>query len=1206
MKKMLSLGILACLIYSGFAFGQQVDYRLNLASGALAAQANLEAFIHTPQIVSKEIVNGHYVRLIQFYATPGQLQRAEMEAAGLKFLDYIPGHAFLVAIPQHFDLARLRAFQVRGVHTLKASHKLKRNLKDRPLPAWAVKVKGKVDVEVNFFPHLDQSLVRARLLQQGWEIRENTYPGTVPVRVPESQLEALAALPFVSFVEPISPPAEPENYTGRTLHRSNMAASDHPMGRHYDGTGVVVALGDDGIIGPHIDYQGRADQSRVSLNNGQHGDHVAGIICGAGNLDPTRRGMAFGAQLDVYQVWNAVNAGATSNPNDGVMLTSTSYGNGCNAGYTSFARTVDIMARTTPTLLHVFSAGNSGQANCNYGAGSGWGNITGGVKVGKNVLAVANLTANSALANSSSRGPASDGRIKPDIAAKGTSVWSTVNTNSYANFSGTSMAAPGVTGTLAQLIHAYRSLNNGQDPKSALTKAVLLNTADDLGNPGPDFSYGFGQINAHRAVLTLENQTYFHDSIAQGETDLFQVTVPSGTALMKVMVYWHDREASVNASTALVNNLNFTVTDPGNTSYNPWILDPSPNSTALNSPATRGIDNLNNMEQVTLTNPATGSYTFTVSGSNIPQGPQEYFLVYEFRSNAPTLTYPNGGEGFNPGETEKIRWDAEGNTGNWTVEYTTDGGTNWVNAASGLNGGLRYYNFNVPTNIQSGTVRFRVSRSGLSDESDFELSIIKVPTNLQVVSACPGSVTLTWDSLPNASEYVIHQLGSMYMDSIGTTSNASFMVTGTNSNDTYWFAVTALSSDGGRSRRTIAIEKQPGIFNCQQPNDIGSSAVPMPGTNLYSTCATGNAFPVQVLLENYGTNPISNFPVSYQLDGGTAVTEMFSGTLQPFDTASYTFTTSATIVTPGTHTIQTWTSFVSDAFLPNDSTSILLELVNGSAISIPFFEDFEGFTLCSTASNCETGLCPTSSGWRQSTNNVTDAIDWRVNRGATPSNNTGPSKDHNPGNAVGRYLYLEASNCYSKVAMLHTPCIDLSNAMSPKLQFWFNMNGSAMGRLHTDIFYNGEWVEDITPSISWNWGDTWRPRPVDLSPYVGGVVMIRFRGSTGLALTSDMAIDDISIMEPNALSPKSAEIGIEIFPNPSAGKFNFSLAQLPVEKIRLTIVDVAGRIVIEREMRNFTTELHGQFDLSDQSTGIYFLNVEVNGKTFGKMISLQK
>ena len=57
---------------------------------------------------------------------------------------------------------------------------------------------------------------------------------------------------------------------------------------------------DDGEIGPHIDYQGRIDQSAATNSSGNHGDHVGGTVMGAGNLDPNGKGMAHGAFLYVY------------------------------------------------------------------------------------------------------------------------------------------------------------------------------------------------------------------------------------------------------------------------------------------------------------------------------------------------------------------------------------------------------------------------------------------------------------------------------------------------------------------------------------------------------------------------------------------------------------------------------------------------------------------------------------------------------------------------------------------------------------------------------------------------------------------------------------------------------------------------------------------------------------------------------------------
>ena len=165
------------------------------------------------------------------------------------------------------------------------------------------------------------------------------------------------------------------------------------------------------------------------------------------------------------------------------------------------------------------------------------------------------MTQISNLAGSSSRGPAADGRIKPDVGAKGTSVNSTLPNNTYDSFTGTSMACPGVAGCMAQLYQAYKELNGNINPPSALMKCVVLNSADDLGNPGPDFKHGWGEINVLRGLNILENNNYESGTITQGSDEDHILNIPAGTQEIKIMVYWHDKEASTNASVALVNDL---------------------------------------------------------------------------------------------------------------------------------------------------------------------------------------------------------------------------------------------------------------------------------------------------------------------------------------------------------------------------------------------------------------------------------------------------------------------------------------------------------------------------------------------------------------------------------------------------------------------------------------------------------------------------
>ena len=94
-------------------------------------------------------------------------------------------------------------------------------------------------------------------------------------------------------------------------------------------------------------------------------------------------------------------------------------------------------------------------------------------------------------------GPTDDGRIKPDISAKGGKhvflYWSIKRFSSYArNFSGTSMSAPNVSGSLLLLQQHYNDLN-GEYMLASTLRALALHTADEAGfAPGPDYRFGLG------------------------------------------------------------------------------------------------------------------------------------------------------------------------------------------------------------------------------------------------------------------------------------------------------------------------------------------------------------------------------------------------------------------------------------------------------------------------------------------------------------------------------------------------------------------------------------------------------------------------------------------------------------------------------------------------------------------------------------------
>jgi PKD repeat protein len=219
---------------------------------------------------------------------------------------------------------------------------------------------------------------------------------------------------------------------------------------------------------------------------------------------------------------------------------------------------------------------------------------------------------------------------------------------------------------------------------------------------------------------------------------------------------------------------------------------------------------------------------------------------------------------------------------------------------------------------------------------------------------------------------------------------------------------------------------------------------------------------------------------------------------------------------PTAYDLQVWTGLVGDGNTFNDSSLTNIQVTSGTIVNLPYSENFETQTNCATANNCAATVCTLTNGWVNLANGDGDDIDWRVNAGVTPSANTGPDVDHNPGTATGKYIYTEASACFSQEAILISPCINLANANNPVFEFWYHLYGANMGELHTDIYVNGNWILDAYPVLSGNLGNVWQLGSLNLASYNGQIINVRFRGVTGLDFASDMAIDDIFVYDTSA------------------------------------------------------------------------------------------
>lgn len=432
--------------------------------------------------------------------------------------------------------------------------------------------------------------------------------------------------------------------------RANSMYPGGSLGLSVTGAGITAGVWDGGKVrNTHQELTGRVTLGDASTDLSDHATHVTGTVMASG-FSPTRKGIAYGATGITYD-WDSDVTEMLAFGASGYLVSNHSYGYNTESlpiwkfgSYDTSSIEIDQVSVAHPFYQVVVAAGNDrNNTELEQFFLKGGYDFLSGTGVSKNGITVAAVNellnysdpSSVIMSDFSNYGPPDDGRVKPDISAKGvgTSSCITQSNGTYAVFSGTSMAAPAITGLIALLQKHYNNLTSAY-MRAASVRGLVCHSAREAGAfDGPDYEFGWGLADGLAAANIITNKgvstVLEENTLSNGGTFTKQFVVNSMQDI-KATICWTDPVGTANITGAtdvrtprLKSNLDLKILKDGNIYY-PWKLNAD---NYFDAPTNDSDNDVDNVEKIDIPSAEPGIYTIQVTHKGTLAGGSQAFSL---------------------------------------------------------------------------------------------------------------------------------------------------------------------------------------------------------------------------------------------------------------------------------------------------------------------------------------------------------------------------------------------------------------------------------------------------------------------------------------------------------------------------------------------------------------------------------------------------